>query len=450
MSDKKLNVIYLHTHDSGRIFSPYGYDVPTPRLAQFAGDACLFTQCYCASPTCSPSRSALLTGRYPHSNGMLGLGNRGFGLADYSGHLAAVLGRAGYQTALCGIQHEYGAYSDHAGGCKANGYQQDLTADNTGLAEHQLVEWDLQNANRAAQWLHQAHDQPFFLSMGFFSTHREYPEPTSERKVILPGFLADSPATREDFAGHLESLAHFDRCFGVVLDAVMDAGLYDNTILLFTTDHGIPYPLAKCTLFDAGIGVALLLRVPGAAANGQVCDQLVSQVDIMPTLCALTGAAAKDLQGVDLRPLLGEPRQPVRGSVFAEINFHTSYEPARCIRTQQWKYIRYYDDQFQRHNLSNVDNSISKDYYRSAGLLDAPKPMELLFDLDADPLERHNLADDPACHAALQECRAALLDWQRKTGDYLPDGHLELQPDWRVNRPQCVDPKSRRPEDFLN
>lgn len=103
------NVLYIHTHDSGRVLSPYGYKVPTPEIERFARSAAVFRGAYCAGPTCSPSRAAMLTGTYPHQTGMLGLAQRGFSM-DYSRHLVQFLNRNGYHTVLCGIQHEAGWY----------------------------------------------------------------------------------------------------------------------------------------------------------------------------------------------------------------------------------------------------------------------------------------------------------------------------------------------------
>lgn len=116
------NVVYIHTHDSGRFFSPYGAEVFTPNLEQFAADACVFTNAYCTSPTCSPSRSALVSGRYPHNNGMLGLANRGFKLNDYREHLVHLFNSNGYQTLLCGVQQEAGRYVEHEQGAAIIGY----------------------------------------------------------------------------------------------------------------------------------------------------------------------------------------------------------------------------------------------------------------------------------------------------------------------------------------
>ena len=139
------HILYIHTHDSGRILSPYGYKVPTPEMESFAKEAAVFRNAYCASPTCSPSRAALLTGTYPHQNGMLGLAQRGFEL-DCSRHLVQYLNHHDYHTTLCGIQHEAGWYLDLEQGAKKIGYQEELTRENSGYRQEDLVDWDKENA----------------------------------------------------------------------------------------------------------------------------------------------------------------------------------------------------------------------------------------------------------------------------------------------------------------
>ena len=158
-----MNVVYLHTHDSGRVLSPYGYQVPTPNLEAFAKDAAVFRNCFCAGPTCSPSRASMLTGTYPHQNGMLGLAQRGFHL-DYEKHLVRYLNRHDYHTVLCGIQHEAGWYLDEGGGALI-GYQEELTEDNSGYRQEDLVDWDINNAKKVCEWLEQdSGEKPFFFA----------------------------------------------------------------------------------------------------------------------------------------------------------------------------------------------------------------------------------------------------------------------------------------------
>src|SRR5579871_901013 len=165
------NIVYIHSHDSGRYLSPYGYDVPTPHLQRLADEGTLFRRAFSVAPTCSPSRSGLLTGQYPHNNGMLGLAHRGFSLNDYRQHIVHTLKAAGYTSVLAGMQHV-------AKDQNVIGYDVILprtisraTHNGTGAA---VV------APAAAKFLSERSQTPFFLDVGFFETHREYPEPTAE------------------------------------------------------------------------------------------------------------------------------------------------------------------------------------------------------------------------------------------------------------------------------
>lgn len=442
------NVIYIHTHDSGDVFSAYPYDVPTPNVKAFSKDACLFTNAFCASPTCSPSRSVLLTGQYPHSNGMMGLANRGFQLHDYDDHLVSLMNQSGYKTVLCGIQHEYGRYVDHQGGAQKIGYQLDITSDPKMYKEKDLVEWDKDNVIQCKKWLRsEAAKQPFFLSLGFFSTHREYPDVEVGTRGEMPAFLLKEEIVKEDFQGHLQSLKYFDEQFQEVIATLKEQNLYDHSIIILTSDHGIPYPRAKCTLYDAGIKVALMMRVP--SVQPRVIDGLVSHVDIAPTLCSLLNLKKNEkYQGVDLSPLFMGEKKSVRKNIFAEVNFHTSYEPIRCIRDERYKYIRYYDESYLKANVSNIDNSVSKDFYVSHGLL-KNKAKEGFYDLKNDPYEEHNLMEDVSFESLIQEKKQELLAWQEQSKDYLFDDSLVIQREWIINKKECTDPKSKKTEDFL-
>lgn len=453
------NVLYIHTHDSGRVLSPYGYKAPTPNLEDFAKEAAVFRNAYCAGPTCSPSRAAMLTGTYPHQTGMLGLAQRGFSM-DCSRHLVQYLNRNGYDTALCGIQHEAGWYLDRGQGAKQIGYGEELTRDNSGYRQEDLVKWDQENAGEVCAWLRERvkreneKERPFFLSYGMYATHRRFPDeidPEIYPELSVPPYpVPDSKETRRDFAGFLTSVKSADGCFGKVIRCLKEEGLWENTIVLFTTDHGIANPFSKCTLFDSGIGVALMMYVPGAKGNGKVMDQLVSHVDVFPTLCELLDLEKPDyLEGVSLVPLLKGGNEPVRTDIFAEINFHTSYEPARCVRTERYKYICYYDTDYLRTNLSNIDESGTKDYFMERGLKDREKYGEALYDLVYDPGERRNLVKEPEYEMVLQEMRDRLEAYEERTEDPIRSGSVEVRPGWKVNRRECQTASSKNPEDYI-
>jgi arylsulfatase A-like enzyme len=341
---KPLNILYLHSHDSGRYLSPYGHPVPTPNLRRLAAEGVVFRRAFSAAPTCSPSRASLLTGQCAHQNGMLGLAHRGFSMTDYHRHIVHTLRSAGYHSVLAGLQHV-------AARPEQIGYDQILRPATTQAADV---------APQAVAFLNSKPKGPFFLDAGFFETHREYPQPSPEddpRYIQPPSPIADTPATRADMAGFHTSARHLDRGIGQILDALARNGLAENTLVISTTDHGLAFPRMKCNLNDSGWGVSLILRGPGVFGGGKICDAMVSHIDLFPTLCeSLKIPPPAWLEGRSLLPVLDGRLQEIHDQVFAEVNYHASYEPARAVRTHRCKYIRRYGD---RHTpvLPNCDDS---------------------------------------------------------------------------------------------
>src|SRR5881392_839504 len=236
---RKPNIVYLHSHDTGRYVQPYGQQIPTPNVQRLADQGLLFRQAFCAAPTCSGSRASLLTGQWPHVNGMTGLAHRGWQLADYGRHILHPLRAAGYWSALVGEQHISREVD-------VLGYDHAVDIGTTKV--HSI-------APAALQLLRSRPPQPFFLSVGFFETHREFFEPSSVRDSHYsqpPPNLPDGPETRRDMAGFKASARSLDQGVGAVLDALDEMGLSDETLILFTTDHGLAFPGAKATLFDRG------------------------------------------------------------------------------------------------------------------------------------------------------------------------------------------------------
>ncbi len=272
---KRPNILYIHTHDIGRYVQPYGYAVHTPNIQKLAEQGVLFRQAFCANPTCSASRASLLTGMYPHNNGMTGLAHRGWSLNDYSQHIVHTLRAAGYTTALAGTQHVAG--HAHGEGWRVIGY------------DRYLGDQDVAH-ERAVSFLESQPAEPFFLSVGFGDTHREYEALNGiddPRYCRPPDPIPDTPETREDMARFKASARTLDGKMGVVFDALERTGLADNTLVICTTDHGIAFPHMKCNLNSGGIGVMLILRGPGGFMGGQVIDSMVSHMDIFPTICDL-------------------------------------------------------------------------------------------------------------------------------------------------------------------
>ncbi|HRU05203.1 MAG TPA: sulfatase [Candidatus Brocadiia bacterium] len=424
MAQQRPNILYLHSHDTGRYIQPYGHAVPTPNLQALAEEGVLFRQCFCAGPTCSPSRAALLTGMCPHSNGMVGLAHRKFRMNDYSQHFVHTLRKAGYLTALSGVQHE-------AEKPETIGYDRILAPKGKELEP-------------AIEFLRGQPAQPFFLSVGFGQTHRRFPEdhPLDDARYCLPPApLPDTPQTREDMARFKASARELDARMGAVLDALRQSGLADHTIVVCTTDHGIAFPRMKCTLYDSGIGVMLIMRGPNGWSGGKVVDGMVSHVDLFPTLCELAGLEKPAwLQGVSFAPLVRGEHSDVREEVFAEVNYHAQYEPMRCARTKRWKYIVRYEER-PGPALANCDDSPSKDVWVAHGWASRKPLMEELYDLVFDPHEARNLAGDPSAVSALAEMRERLRRWMEATDDpLLKGGPVPAPKGALVNRPDSVSP----------
>jgi N-sulfoglucosamine sulfohydrolase len=421
------NVLYLHSHDTGRYVQPYGYPVPTPNIQRLADQGLLFREAFCAVPTCSGSRACLLTGQYGHSNGMLGLAHRGWELNDYRQHIVHTLREAGYWSGLIGEQHI-------AKRPDVIGFDHVMKVESSRVDAIAPLTIDL---------LQDGLPEPFFLSVGFFETHREYFEPSSIRDALYsqpPGNLPDAPETRRDMAAFKASARSLDQGVGAVLGALDGAGLSDDTLVVFTTDHGLAFPGAKATLYDRGIGVMLIMRGPGGFAGGKVSDAMVSHLDVYPTLCELAGVPTPAFaQGTSLLPLAGGEVEEIHDEIFVEATFHAAYEPQRAIRTKRWKYIRRFGDR-TTPVLANTDDSPSKDLLLRHGWEHLPVAPEQLYDLLLDPNEGANLVRDPD-HAAVRDDLAARLEtWMDETDDPLLDGPVVPPPGVELNQPDQRSP----------
>lgn len=438
------NVVYIHTHDLGRYIQPYGYAVPTPNLMRLAREGTLFRHAYAAAPTCSPSRAAMLTGMAAHSCGMTGLVNRGFGLNERgrASHLANFLSASGYETVLSGVQHEVPNDRVHE-----IGYQKILRGEDLPGEKP-----DYGRARRAAEYIRGGDAQkPFFLAVGFSATHREFPELGDEANkdgevdpdyVVPPPPFYDTPENREDIARFMIAARIVDDCVGIVTDALREAGRLDDTVILFTTDHGIAFPRCKCNLYDTGIGVSFMLKYPQNPRAGQVVDSLVSHLDVYPTLCELNGLDKPDrLQGESLVPLLNGEVEKVRDTAFAEVTYHAAYEPKRCVRTERYKLIRLAEEH-GRIVPANIDDGLSKSFLLAAGLLDERRDREMLFDLYLDPVERVNMVGDERYRGVYEELSQILDAWMEETGDPLLQGGRVPKPAGaKANTLESVSPR---------
>ncbi len=408
---KPINIIYLNSHDTGRYIQPYGFAVPTPHLQELATQGVLLRNCHCGGPTCSPSRAALLTGQYPHCNGMLGLAHRGFGLTDHRQHLAWHLRAQGWHCVAGGDGGTNHCADSHPEKGLANGYETLLPGDPTAAA---------------IEFLAKPHDRPFFLSLSYGLTHRKgdgFATPPAAdldgRWHRAPAGLPDTAAVRADWAHFCADARELDRRWGTIFAALDQAGLAENTFIIATTDHAAAFPYMKCQLTAQGTGVFCILRGPGFT-GGVVVDALTSQIDIFPTICAVANIPAPDyLQGVSLTGTVAAPEKEIHTEIFSEVTWHAAYEPARAIRTPRHVYIERFEDRL-RPVMPNCDESPSKAVCLAAGWT---APVQAgIYDSWLDPQEITNRGHDPAYAPVQARLRERLHRWMQATADPLLAG----------------------------
>ena len=415
---RRDNVLLVHWHDLGRHLGAYGHaDVVSPRLDQLAAEGILFTRAHAAAPLCSPSRGALFTGRYPHSNGLMGLAHHGWEYRAGVRTLPQMLAEHGYYTALFGMQHET-SYPTRLG----------------------FDEFDVSNSYcdyvvaRAQEWLTESAplegDQPFLLTAGFFETHRPYPPeryvPADTAAVDVPDFLPDTPDVRGDFAAFHGAITVADAAVGRLLDTLSHTGLDASTWVVFFTDHGAPFPRQKSTLYDGGTGIAMIVRPPtrlGVAPR--VYDELFSGVDFLPTLLELMGVdVPADVEGMSHAQNLLAPATDtvaIRDHVYAEKMYHDSFDPIRAIRTKQFSYIENYANRPLLDLPWDIEESPSGKAVEP--FVSGPRPDRELYDLAEDPAELNNLlAGDSSdrAEAIADNLAVQLTEWRQKTNDVIP------------------------------
>jgi len=420
------NIVYLHSHDTGRSIGPYGHAVETPNYQRLADEGILVRQAFTSAPTCSPSRAGLLTGQSPHSAGMLGLAHRGFRLHEPTQHLATTLRDNGYATTLAGIQHA------HPGDATALGYENAHAGQD---CDYLTVAANAVGAIR--EHVASGTDAPFFLDCGFVETHRPYPEvaDAEARYVQVPPHLPDTPKTRLDIARYDASLRDLDAGIGQVLDALDASGLAQETLVICTTDHSLAFPGMKCNLTDTGTGVLLILRGPHGFSGGRVCDALVSQIDLYPTICEVLGIERPAwLQGTSIMPIVRGEAEEVNDAIYAEVTYHAAYEPKRAIRTREWLCIERFGDR-ELPVLPNCDDGESRDFLLDHGWAERPIDRVQLYDNTFDPMQRRNLASDDAYASVAADLRSRLRDWMERTGDPLLDGPVPLPVGASTNDP---------------
>ncbi|MFP4580548.1 MAG: sulfatase [Candidatus Sumerlaeia bacterium] len=446
MSQDRPNIVYVICHDIGKHMGCYGALVETPNLDRMAAEGIKFNANFCNSVACSPSRGCAQSGLYAHTSGGIGLSHMGWPLPMEVRTIVDYMNDLGYETILSGVNHERHPRTDR--------YQVDVT--------RRWEDWDADRAvdNAVAHLEKRDRSKPFYLNIGTQQPHasswkktdEKYGGPVAPEDVWIPPYTIDTPHKREAFGKFQAAIKFFDRQMGRLFEALERLDYADNTIVVFTTDHGIANSRAKGTLYDRGIEIALLVRLPGKKMAGTEVNYLTQNIDYTPTLVeAAGGAPDPSLQGKSFWPLLSGGDYEPHEQIFCERNFHgehdrtgqndyiDEYDPVRCIRTEGFHYIHWFKPEIKPKPLLPHDaDKLGEDEVRDHQLSRGPRLVEELYDLRHDPQEFVNLVDKPEYQSIKVDLKKRLFDWMEKTEDFALSGQVPEryeEPNWGPSWP---------------
>jgi N-sulfoglucosamine sulfohydrolase len=422
------NVVLLVADDLGMQVGCYGDPVAkTPNIDALATSGTRFTNGFASVASCSPSRATMLTGMPTHQSGQYGLAH-----ADHNFHsfnktkgLPALLAPAGYRSGVIAKLHVLPKES----------YPFDAEMPGNGRNPVQIAE-------QAQKFLADTGDKPFFLLVGFTDPHRaakgfandgKYPPAVpvvkfDPKTVPVPYHLPDSPEVRAELAEYYQSVARMDHGVGMVLKVLEDAKKLDDTLVIFLSDNGIPFPGAKTTLYDSGIHLPLVIRKPGQKP-GVTCTAMASWTDLAPTILDWAGAKpSAELRGRSLLPVLEQENPSGWDEVYGSHQFHevTMYYPMRAVRTREYKYVLNLANALEYPHASDLWGSDSwqgilkrGDKMMGQKSVEAflRRPKEELYDLRSDPNELKNVAGEAGYQQQLVQLRTKLQAWRDQTKD---------------------------------
>lgn len=437
-SPDRPNVLLVVSEDNGAELGCYGTPhVRTPRLDRLAAEGCRFTNAYVPHAVCSASRAAFLTGLYPFQNGQIGLATHRYAMFRHWDNLPSILKAHGYRTGLMGKLHvnpeSAFPFDFRWNESKANSF---------GSRNVQRV------AEVAGEFFRES-EQPFFLSLNFSDAHfpilrqqnglPKHPLSAADVSGTLPFIGADSPRLRQGTADYYNCMMRLDSGVGMVLDELEKAGKTDSTLVIYIGDHGAQFSRGKATCYEGGLRIPMIVRWPGQVKPSTVRNELVTTIDILPTVLQATALPTRDsLLGRSLLPLVADRDVPWRKYLFAERTaYHAgSFYPQRTLRDERYKVIV---------NLTpDEPNPVAKTYETNTGsffiygtnaeeIATAPQhvqqayatwakppPVEL-YDLKEDPWEFRNVADSPNLAEVKRRLLAELQEFRERHGDPLLD-----------------------------
>jgi N-sulfoglucosamine sulfohydrolase len=425
------NVLLLISDDQGLDAGCYGNSViKTPNQDKLASEGVVFTHAFATVASCSASRSVILTGLFNHTNGQFGHAHAPANLHTHANvqSVPRILRGRGYRTGIIGKYHvqpdevypfEYRVLT----GLKGN---RDVGA----------------MAEKAREFFAAKDDRPFFLVIGYSDPHRAREDFANNgdyqgvnriryrpQDVRVPAYLPDQPEVREELAEYYEAVSRLDQGIGMVLKALDETGKADNTLVIYISDNGIPFPGAKTTLYDPGIHLPMIVRSPVQKKRGVVNDAMVSWLDIAPTVLDWAGATPRqEMPGRSFLPVLEQEHPQGWDTVFASHVFHeiTMYYPMRVVRTRRYKLIWNLAYQLPYPFASDLWASATwQGILRRGDTMMGRRPVDAylhrpeyeLYDLESDPDEVHNLADNAAYRDVLADLKSRIRRMMETTDD---------------------------------
>ncbi|GAB4039078.1 sulfatase family protein [Spirosoma gilvum] len=456
-ANDRPNIVLIVSDDHGReAVGCYGNTtIRTPHIDQLAADGVRFSHAFCTTASCSPSRSVLLTGIHNHANGMYGLEHQihHFSSFDTVRSLPVLLEQSGYRTARIGKLHVAPESVYHFQKVLGVGKVNDPTSIGRSPVEMARACYEFM-AGTAEQ-----SDKPFFLYFATDDPHRSntvapdgspifdgskpnlfgnrpggYPQVGDHfyqpRDVNVPAYLPDNRATRMELAQYYEAISRLDQGVGRLMDYLKETGQYDNTLIVYLSDNGAPFPGAKTNLYEPGMRLPCIVKLPKPQKRGFVQEAMISWVDVMPTLLDFAGVEPGKIRthGRSFKAIVEQEKVSGWDDVYASHSLHevTMYYPMRVLRERRYKLI---------FNVANaLPYPMALDLYHSFTWQDGLKrgdklfgkrtvttylhrPRFELYDLQTDPDEVHNLATNPKYRDILTRMQAKLKAFQQQTRD---------------------------------
>ena len=408
------NIIKIICHDIGKHLGCYGVkSVSTKAIDALAKNGILFENSYATSPGCSPSRAAIATGMYPHNNGVLGLAHAHFGwsLDKKVNHIAKHFFKNNYSSILFGLQHV--TYNEKALGFKKIFPERPADAVVKNIKEN--IDSNL-------------FKKPFYAEINFFEPHRPFDfggvKPFKSKGISVPKYIPNNHDTRKEFASMQGAIKKMDDSVAKIINILKRKNLYENTIILFTTDHGIPFPRAKGTLYDAGIETSLIISYPKLKIKNKKFKELISNIDILPTLLDFAKIKIpKIIQGKSFYPLIMNKKYNQNKHIFAEKTYHDLFDPIRCIRDKNYKLIINFDSD----KIIRVpgDVMMCPTYKTMLKQMINVRDRYELYHIKTDKFERKNLAQNMKYKKIRQNLLKKIAKWMKSTKDPLLNNNIK-------------------------